>query len=59
MRFNIDLGNHCNLDFIGCGHFSPLPTEYFLLFNEFEKNSERLSYLTNGYIEQMDVLQLA
>ena len=56
LRFNIDIVNHCNLNCIGCGHFSPLATEYFLPVDEFKKDCERLSYLTNGDIERMEIM---
>ena len=56
LRFNIDIVNHCNLNCIGCGHFSPLATEYFLPVEEFKKDCERLNYLTNGDIERMEIM---
>lgn len=56
LQFNIDIVNHCNLNCIGCGHFSPLATEYFLPVEEFKKDCERLNYLTNGDIERMEIM---
>lgn len=56
LRFNIDIVNHCNLNCIGCGHFSPLASEYYLPIEEFKKDCERLNYLTKGNIERMEIM---
>lgn len=56
LRFNIDIVNHCNLNCKGCGHFSPLAKKYFLPVEEFQNDMERLSYLTNGCIERLEIM---
>lgn len=56
LRFNVDIVSHCNLNCIGCGHFSPLAKEHYLSVDNFRKDVERLHQLTGGYIERMEIM---
>ncbi len=56
LRFNVDIVDHCNLNCIGCGHFSPLAKEKFLSVESFQKDCERLHYLTGGNIERLELM---
>jgi len=48
MRYiELHLTDHCNLNCVGCSHFSPLSKPYFKDVVEFEKEMKRLSELTN------------
>ena len=56
LRFNVDIVNHCNLNCVGCGHFSPLAKEYYLPLDSFKRDCEQLSKLTGGVIERMEIM---
>ncbi|GHT86629.1 hypothetical protein FACS1894137_12480 [Spirochaetia bacterium] len=55
LRFDVHLAEHCNLNCNGCGHFSPLAEKTLLDLSSFEKDCMRLSYLTNGEIEDVSL----
>lgn len=44
-RFHVYLVDHCNLNCIGCGHYSPLSDEKYLDINIFENDIKRISKL--------------
>jgi hypothetical protein len=56
LRFQINLVDHCNLNCNGCTAFSPLAEEKYLDTTEFERDCARLSELTGGKIELIDLL---
>ena len=56
LRFMVEIVHHCNLNCIGCGHFSPLANEYYLPVEEFRRDCERLSVLSGGVIERMEIM---
>jgi MoaA/NifB/PqqE/SkfB family radical SAM enzyme len=56
LRFNIHLVEHCNLQCSGCEHFSPLAPKQFLDIAIFERDCARLSGLTGGKIEVLEIL---
>ncbi len=45
LRFEVNLAEHCNLNCIGCDHFSPVAKESFTDVNEYEKDLARLAEL--------------
>jgi MoaA/NifB/PqqE/SkfB family radical SAM enzyme len=45
----IQLADHCNLNCIGCSHFSNIAEESFLDVNEFEKDCKKLAQLIKKY----------
>lgn len=56
LRFMVDIVNHCNLNCVACGHFSPLAAKYYLPLEEFKRDCERLSFLTGGIIERLELM---
>jgi MoaA/NifB/PqqE/SkfB family radical SAM enzyme len=53
LRFGIELVSHCNLQCIGCDHFSPCAKESYLDIDSFERDCARLSLLTNRKLEEL------
>ena len=56
LRFNIDIVSHCNLNCKGCGHFSPLSKENFISLESLRNDCKRLSELSNGKVERIDIM---
>jgi len=56
LRFQINIVDHCNLNCKGCTAFSPVAEEKFMDVNVFERDCKRLSELTGGKIELIDLL---
>lgn len=56
LGFSVHLAEHCNLNCRACAHFSPLCKEEFANFNEFSKDMERLSELSNGEMRYIDLI---
>ena len=56
LKFQINITDHCNLNCKGCTAFSPLAKEKFLDLNVFERDCSRISELTKGRIELVDLL---
>jgi MoaA/NifB/PqqE/SkfB family radical SAM enzyme len=56
LRFQVMLCEHCNLNCKGCLLFSPISTEKYLDPVSYEKDCERLSTLTGGIIENIELL---
>ena len=56
LRINIEIVNHCNLNCVSCGHFSPLAEESYLKEEVLEKDMARLESLTHGQIERVELM---
>lgn len=56
LRFEVHLTDHCNLNCFGCFHFSPLASEWFLSLDDYRKDCQRLSELSDGFIEKIELL---
>jgi hypothetical protein len=56
LRFQINIVDHCNLNCSGCTAFSPIAEEKYMDTNIFERDCARLSELTGGEIELIDLL---
>jgi hypothetical protein len=56
LRFEIHLVDHCNLNCKGCDHFSPIAEKSFIDINIFENCFHRIAELTNGRIEEIQLL---
>jgi len=56
LSFETHLADHCNLNCIGCDHFSPLAEEKFTDIKVFSRDFERLSYLLNGEAGEIHLL---
>lgn len=48
LSFEVHLTEHCNLNCIGCDHFSPLAEKKFTDINSFRRDFERLADLFDG-----------
>ena len=55
-RVEIQLAHHCNLNCVGCSHFSPVAKEIFLDVNEYKNDCERLSQLASKYISEIHLM---
>jgi len=55
LGFEVSVCDHCNLNCIGCEHFSPLADEIYLDIERYKKDCKRLSELLN---EEIDWLHL-
>lgn len=56
LKFEIHITDHCNLNCIGCNHFSPLADNFYLELTDYERDCKRLYELTNGEIEEIVLL---
>jgi hypothetical protein len=56
LRFQINVVDHCNLNCKGCTAFSPVAEEKCMDVAIFERDCARLSELTGGQIELIDLL---
>ena len=56
LLFQVPLCDHCNLNCKGCGACSPLAAEWYLDTGVYEKDCERLSVLSGGVAEYIDLL---
>jgi hypothetical protein len=56
LRFQINIVDHCNLNCKGCTAFSPLAEEKYLDITVFDRDCARLSELSGGRIELIDLL---
>ena len=56
LRFEVNLTDHCNLNCIGCSHFSPIAPENYIVVDNFKKDIERLAKLFNGKCETIDLM---
>lgn len=56
LRFNVDIVSHCNLNCKCCGHFSPLATPDFLDPAEFQRDLERIAFLTDGIVDRIELM---
>ena len=56
LQFEVNLSDHCNLNCKCCNHFSPLAKEKYAVFQTFEKDIDRLSYLFKGESDRIILL---
>jgi len=56
LRFQINIVDHCNLNCGGCTAFSPVAEEKYMDIKVFERDCARLSELTGGKMELIDLL---
>jgi len=57
-RFHIEIkvADHCNLNCIGCSHFSPIAQEHFYDVNNYKNDCKRLAELAGKYIPKIRLL---
>ncbi|MDR0538612.1 MAG: radical SAM protein [Tannerellaceae bacterium] len=53
---HLHLTDHCNLDCRGCDNFSPLSPEVFADIKTFENDCARISELTHGNVQEIQLL---
>jgi len=53
---SVHIVEHCNLNCLGCSHYSCLAEESFLDITVFEKDCKRLSQLTNGKLGYLTIM---
>lgn len=53
---HIHLTDHCNLNCRGCDNFSPLSPEIFANFDTVEQDFSRISKLSNGHVNEIQLL---
>lgn len=56
LSFEIALAEHCNLNCVGCSHFSPLASPSFVDFEEFTNDIKRMAYLCGEHTRQVKLL---
>jgi hypothetical protein len=56
LGFEVSVCDHCNLNCIGCEHFSSIANEKFLDIKQYEKDCEHLSELLNGEISWLNLI---
>jgi hypothetical protein len=56
LRFETDVVSHCNLNCVGCNHFSPLCKEEFVDVDSLARDFARLSELTRRRTENIDIM---
>jgi FkbM family methyltransferase len=56
LKFEVHLCDHCNLNCKHCGHFSPIADKKFVDLDILERDFKRLSMLTDGKCETIDLM---
>ena len=54
--FEVQLADHCNLNCIGCSHFSSVADEHFLDVENYKKDCERFAQLANKNVYMIHLL---
>ena len=56
LSFEVALAEHCNLNCVGCNHFSPLAPPSFPNLEEFTRDFKRMSHLFGDRTQQVKLL---
>ena len=56
LSFEVALAEHCNLNCVGCSHFSPLAPPSFISLEEFTNDFKRMACLFGGRTQQVKLL---
>jgi len=56
LGFEVSVCDHCNLNCVGCEHFSPVADETYLDIEIYEKDCMRLSGLLDGEIASLHIM---
>jgi MoaA/NifB/PqqE/SkfB family radical SAM enzyme len=54
--FEVQLADHCNLNCIGCSHFSPIADESFLNVSEYEKDCKAFAKIAGKYVNTIHLM---
>jgi organic radical activating enzyme len=55
-HIEIGIAEHCNLNCTGCDHFSPIAAEEYPDIHSFERDMERLAFLTHAKIKEITII---
>lgn len=56
MNFEVSLAEHCNLNCVGCSHFSPLAEPILADFDEVSRDFQRMSQLLKGKVQYIHLM---
>ena len=56
LKFEIHLTDHCNLNCVGCNHFSPLADSFYLDITAYKQDCKRIWELTEGNVQEIVLL---
>jgi sulfatase maturation enzyme AslB (radical SAM superfamily) len=56
LRFDVHAADHCNINCMGCEHFSPLAPVNFIDIEKYERDLEKLAALGGGKIDDIALL---
>jgi organic radical activating enzyme len=56
LRFEINVTDHCNLNCVGCEHFSPLAKEKYIDIETYERDCAQLGKLLNWEMENIHLM---
>lgn len=56
LHVDIQLADHCNLNCVGCSHFSSVAEEHFLNVDEYRKNCEQFAKLAKKYVKKIHLM---
>ncbi|MDR0580516.1 MAG: radical SAM protein [Holosporaceae bacterium] len=54
--FEVQLADHCNLNCVGCSHFSPVADRHFLSVDEYEKDCNAFAQLAKKYVREIHLM---
>ncbi len=54
--FDVEVTEHCNLQCKGCGSLAPLAEEEYLDLEEYEKDIQKLSEISDGIVHHISIL---
>ncbi|OOO00119.1 MAG: hypothetical protein ATN35_09055 [Epulopiscium sp. Nele67-Bin004] len=52
----MDIVGHCNLNYKGCGHFSPTADKYFYCIDEAKRDLQSLSNILEGQLKKLRIM---
>ena len=55
-NFEIHLADHCNLNCVGCAHFSPIADRYFYDIEQLKNDCERFSKIAKEYVKEVHLI---
>jgi MoaA/NifB/PqqE/SkfB family radical SAM enzyme len=56
LRFEVNITDHCNLNCVGCEHFSPLAKKRCINIYSYKRDCKRLGKLLGGQIENIHLM---
>ncbi|GHV89637.1 hypothetical protein AGMMS50268_01400 [Spirochaetia bacterium] len=56
LRFEVNITDHCNLNCVGCEHFSPLAAELNIDVDSYDHDCKRIGELVEGQVENIHLM---